>query len=144
MSANLDLVRSILEPWERGDFSSVVWAHPDHEYEIVGGPTPGKWKGLAAMREAWATILNAWEDWTTIADVYEEVDERRVIVFTHSTARGRTSGMAIPPAWTRGAVLFEIAEGKVVRHVVYLDGRERAIAEVGRMQEADAEDSRHR
>ena len=131
MSENLDLVRSIFAGWERGDFSSVEWAHPDHEYEIVGGPTPGRWQGLFAMREAWREILSAWDDWRTIAEAYQELDENRVLVFSHSTARGKASGMGIPPAWTKGAVLFDIRDAKVIRHVVYLDGRERAVADLG-------------
>jgi len=50
VSANLDLARSICADWERGDFSSVAWAHPDIEYSIAGGPEPGSC-GVGAMTE---------------------------------------------------------------------------------------------
>lgn len=131
MSENLDLVRSIFAAWERGDFSSADWAHPDHVYEIVGGPAPGQWKGLPAMKQAWREILSAWEDWRTVADSYQELDAGRVVVFSHSTARGKTSGIGIPSEWTKGAVIFDIRDGKVLKHTVYLGGRAQALADLG-------------
>jgi ketosteroid isomerase-like protein len=39
-SANVEVVRSIYADWERGDYGSVEWAHPEIEYVIADGPAP--------------------------------------------------------------------------------------------------------
>ena len=41
MSQNMELVRSIFAAWERGDYRSIEWAHPEIEFVFVEGPTPG-------------------------------------------------------------------------------------------------------
>ena len=50
-SANVQLVRSIFADWERGEFSSTVWAHPEIEFVISEGPEPTSGKGVSALLE---------------------------------------------------------------------------------------------
>ena len=71
---NLELVRSIYADWERGDYSSAEWAHPEIEYVIADGPTPGSWTGLAGLAEGFRSILDAWEGYGGEVDDYRELD----------------------------------------------------------------------
>ena len=128
--SNLEVVRSICEAWGEGDFSSAEWAHPEIEFVMTGGPVDGSWTGLTGMAQGWRAWLGAWEDFRANPDEYHELDDERVLVLLHGSARGKTSGMQLGEMRTKTATLFHLHGGKVTRMVVYLD-RERALAELG-------------
>jgi ketosteroid isomerase-like protein len=141
MSENLDLVRSIYADWERGDFSSTEWAHPEIEWVIADGPAPGRWKGLVGMAEGWSNFVDAWESYTVEADQYRELDvkyreldDERVVVLHHYSGRGRASGLELEQMGSKGANVFHIRDGKVTRLVLYF--HENALADLGLDPEA--------
>src|SRR5438477_9326131 len=124
---NVDLVRSIYAAWERGDFTSVEWAHPDIEFSIVDGPAPGTWAGVAGMADAWRDFLGVWDEWQVEAvDEYRELDAERVFVPARFSARGKASGVELGQVGGKGAALFHVRDGKVTRLQLYMD-RENAL-----------------
>jgi ketosteroid isomerase-like protein len=137
MSENLDLVRSILAAWERGDFSSAEWADSEIEYEWVDGLSPGSWKGVAGMEEATRDLFTAWEGIRFEVDGDHEVDAERVLVLTRIRARGKASGLEIGDMGGKGANLFYLRGGKVTKIAAYFD-RDRAFADLGLTPEGGA------
>jgi ketosteroid isomerase-like protein len=129
MSENLDLVRSIYTTWERGDFASTAWAHPEIQLVVADGPMPGAWKGLAELGEAGHEWTDAWAGFQAVAEEYRELDADRVLVLIRRSGRGKTSGMELEQMRTEGASLFRIRDGKVIGIVNYFD-RKRALADL--------------
>jgi ketosteroid isomerase-like protein len=127
---NLDLVRSIYADWERGDYTSVEWAHPDIEYLTVDGPEPGSWTGLTGMAEGERHLLRGWAEFRAVAYEYRELDEERVLVLAHARGRGKTSGLELGQISRGAATLFQLRDGKVTNLLVYWD-RDRALADLG-------------
>jgi ketosteroid isomerase-like protein len=131
-SANLDLVRSIYADWERGDWSTASWAHPNIEFVLVDDPGSETHRGLAAMAEAWRAFLSAWADYRVESEEYRTLDEGDVLVLMRAYGRGKASGVELSER-TRGrggATLFHIRDGMVVRLDAYFD-RDRALADLG-------------
>jgi hypothetical protein len=75
------------------------------------------------MAEGWRDFLSAWDDVRFGAAEYRELDRERVLVLTHAGGHGRTSGLDVGQLHSKGANLFHIQDGKVTRHVAYLQRR---------------------
>jgi ketosteroid isomerase-like protein len=82
------------------------------------------------MAETFRDWLSTWEEWRVEAEEYRDLDDERVLVLFHFSARGKTSGLDVAQIGTKGANLFHLRGGKVTRLVQYLD-RERALADLG-------------
>jgi hypothetical protein len=130
VSENLDLVRSILAAHARGDYSSSEWAHPDIDYSIVGGLFSGDWKGRAAMARAAHELFSMWKGHRTAVDEIRPLDSERVLVLSHAIARGKKSGIELDATQMRIAELWQVHDGMVIRHVVYMD-RADALGDLG-------------
>jgi ketosteroid isomerase-like protein len=130
MSESLDLVRSIFAEWERGDYTSARWAHPEIEYVWADGPSPGSWNGLEGMAEAWGAWLKAWVDFRAKADGFRALDSDRVLVLNSFGGHGKSSGVGVEHFMTKGASIWSISNGCVTRLVLYWD-REHALADLG-------------
>jgi ketosteroid isomerase-like protein len=134
---NVELVQSIYAHWERGDYSSAEWAHPEIQWEFAAdGPAPREGTGLAGMAKDWGGYISAWEEFHHKADEYLDLDTERVLVLQRLIGRGKTSGLDLDQVPAPGAVLFHIRGGKVTRLVGYFH-RERALADLG-LSEQDA------
>jgi ketosteroid isomerase-like protein len=114
---------------ERGDFSSVDWAHPEMELVIADGPTPGSWSGLTAVKEGFSSFLSAWEELRAEADEFHELDNERILVLVRYEGRGKTSGVELRQMQARGAAVFHFRGGKVIKQIMYFD-RDRAFSDL--------------
>jgi ketosteroid isomerase-like protein len=137
---NLEFVQSLFADWERGDFTSTEWAHPEIEYVHADGPAPGEWKGLAGLAEGWRVWLSAWEELRSEVEEFRELDDERVLALYTFVGRGKTSGLDIGQLAAKGSLLFHVRDQKVTRLVFYMD-RDRALADLGLSSKATAPDS---
>jgi ketosteroid isomerase-like protein len=127
---NVELVRSIYAGWERGDFSSAEWAHPEIEYVFFDGPDPGRFTGRAEMANHFRNWLSTWKGFRLEAEGYRALDSEQVLVFDSPTGHGKTSGLDLKQIQAEGAWLFHVRDGRVTRMVRYMS-RADALEAVG-------------
>jgi ketosteroid isomerase-like protein len=114
---NVELVRSILAAFNRGDIEAVVQAvHPDIEFTRVGEQSPVR--GVAELRK-WMEP-DAFQD-ERFEPLDFTVNGNKVLVHQHFTGRGAASGMELD--FTTFAV-FTLDDGLVTRLEAFLPHEE--------------------
>ena len=58
------------------------------------------------MATVWRDGLSAWKHWTAEAKEYRELDDERVLVFSTTSGRGKSNGLAVRQMYPRGANPF--------------------------------------
>jgi ketosteroid isomerase-like protein len=130
VSASLNLVRSIVADWPRGDFSSTYWAAADIVWVCPDGPEPGESSGLKDTGEGWRQWLSPWEGFRVEPAPFRQLGDQQVLVLVTFSGRGKSSGLEVGQATQGGAGIFRVREGKVASSVDYWD-RDRALADLG-------------
>jgi ketosteroid isomerase-like protein len=123
---NVELVRVIFERWKRGEYSATDWADPNIEF-VMATPGGGSWRGVEAMQSSWRDFLHAWQDFRGLAERIIDVGDH-VLVYTEFGGSGRGSG--VPIRGMRGAALFTVEDGRVVKLALFTD-RDEALEAAG-------------
>jgi hypothetical protein len=72
------------------------------------------------MAQAWSNWLaGAWENFRVEPEEIRELDDERVLVLVHISAKGRSSGLELDQMRARGVAIFHVRDGTVIRFVAY-------------------------
>jgi ketosteroid isomerase-like protein len=116
---NVEIVRRSFDAINRGDIDRALdEATDDFEMDWSNsiGPAKGIYRGREQAREAWASLIEAFDSVRWEPKEFIEVDESRLIVVSHSLMRGRGSGVEVD---AEGVQLWTISHGRAQSFKLY-------------------------
>jgi ketosteroid isomerase-like protein len=114
---NVELVRSIIDAWNRGDYSAALErVAPDVTAEsTLGGDLGGTYAGLPALQKWLARFWGSFVEFRTEIEEYIAVEDE-VVFAAHHYGRGKASGVAVE---MRNWQVFTVRDAQVVRYRVF-------------------------
>jgi ketosteroid isomerase-like protein len=124
---NVEMIRSIYEPLNRGDWEAVFRnAHPYMEITTQRGPTAGTYRGQEAVRRQVQDLLGPFDAWTMEPEEFFDAGNQVVAyVKVRSRPSGGSADMEI-----RNGHLWTIRDG-TIRAVKTFAVREEALEAAG-------------
>ena len=124
---NVDMIRSIYEPFNRGDWEAVFSnAHPDFEITTQRGPTAGTYRGQRAVERAVEDMLAPFEVWAMEPEEFFDGGDH-VVVFVGLRSRPKGSSAEIE---NRFGHLWTIRDG-LIQSLKTFPVREEALEAAG-------------
>jgi ketosteroid isomerase-like protein len=112
---NVEVVRQVLEHWERHEWAGGRELYDDH-CEVVFStdwlPDPGAYVIGREALGAWISFLDSFEELTIGVDRIVDAG-KSVVALSWIRARGRASGAAVD---AKVGCIFTVRDGKVVRY----------------------------
>jgi len=92
--------------------------HPEIEFDSLLGIGGRTYLGHDGIREYFADIESAWDDWTVEVERAVEGPDGRVAIVMTMHARGQGSGLALAE---RTAHIWTLRDGRLARNQLYRD-----------------------
>lgn len=115
---NVAIVRRIFARWAIGD-AKTDWADPDIDF---CGPDLRIGHGVEPMAEFWGDWLRSMDEFSMVADRFQDAGEDEVLVPLRLVCRENERGAS--PEIRSGVSLFKLSGGKVVRLSLFIDGEQ--------------------
>jgi ketosteroid isomerase-like protein len=107
---NVEMVRSVYEPLNRGDWDAVFRdAHPEFEITTQRGVAAGTHRGQEAVRKQVEDLLGPFEEWAMEPEAFFEGGEQ-VVVFVKLRSRPKGSSAEME---VRNGHLWTIRDGAI-------------------------------
>ena len=112
---NAEVVRELLDAWNRGEFETVI-AGLSEEIEwvpvtVASVEGEATFRGRDGVREFFEQWSRTWERWELALEEYREVGDR-VVALGRVHARGRGSGVELDQ---EAAYVFDLRAGELAR-----------------------------
>jgi uncharacterized protein len=124
-----DTIRRAFDAWNSADWDTVLaLMHPDIELDGTDRVlNPALYRGHDGFMQFVTEVFEVWEQWRM--DVEETIEvEDRVFLAVRSSAKGKTSGLALDEVAYQ---VWTLRDGQAERIVFHYD-REKALASIGR------------
>jgi ketosteroid isomerase-like protein len=134
----LDVVRRFYENWSSENLDGLLeCSHAEIEFDWSASRSPfrGVYLGHEGFRRFWIEQGDVWEEFRLEIVEAIEIGRDRVVTVTVARGRGQESGISLEG---RGAVLWDVRDGKVLRGKLF-QSREEALEAAG-LSEQDAQD----